>query len=136
MRLVFASLVVLGACTDEGDGYPDGMSVVSSLEEGCPGEWSPTVSAASLVGKDLTVTASYGGCEATRQWACWSGPPGSGPQQTGAVLFVYHQPAGACDALQSITSTFSIAPVVDHSYFANLSTVSIFVGGQRVEWQR
>ncbi|KAB2892814.1 MAG: hypothetical protein F9K40_17700 [Kofleriaceae bacterium] len=92
--------------------------------------------AASYVGKDMTVTASYSGCEATRQWACWSGPPGSGPQQTGFVLFVYHKPAGECDALQSSTFTFSLAPVVDHPYFQHLSTIRIVVGEQQLDWQR
>ena len=134
MRLVLASLLVLAAC-DGGDGYPEDTSAVIVMWD-CPGEES-TVDTVSYVGTDMTVTASYGGCEATRQWVCWNGlVPGSGawPPQLG--LHVFHKPAGECDALQSSTLTFSLSPVVDDRDLRDLSEIIFFVGGHRVDWLR
>jgi hypothetical protein len=138
MRFAFAALAVLAACAADGNDYPDDTSAVLVTEE-CPGE-PAGVTAVTYAGTDMTVTASYGGCQATRIWACFDGSYAiSDPPM--AEIHINHEPAGDCDALLTSSLTFSLSPVVDDAgVLGDVQRIILFVGesgaSTRVEWQR
>ncbi|MBZ0238254.1 MAG: hypothetical protein K8M05_38440 [Deltaproteobacteria bacterium] len=133
MRIVLAALLVVPGCllADGGDDYPDDTSVVL-VTDACPGPQA-IVESVTYEGTDMTVVASYGGCGATRLWACWDGRYAtSDPAQT--RIDIHHEPAGNCDALLTSQLTFSLVPMVDG--VGPLQRVRITVGGIPVDWQR
>ena len=132
MRLVLALLVVLSGCGLYEDGYPDDTdTVIETLT--CPGEPAQAQSV-TYSGMTLTVAATYGGCEATRIWACWDGDVGNAGAMEPfmASISIHHEPAGNCDALFTSELSFSIEPIVDDW----LGYVRLFIGGVTIDWQR
>jgi hypothetical protein len=99
-----------GCLLGGGDDYPEDTSrVIIAAGDECPGEL--VAEEVSIVdGTDLVVTARYGGCSATRVWACWDGtfvatdPPF-------AYVAIHHEPAGDCDALLQSEARISLAPM-------------------------
>jgi hypothetical protein len=112
-QVVLPALFVSAGCLIGcGDEYPDDTSAVLIAGEGeCPGVMVAE-EVSRTEGTNLIVDASYGGCNATRIWACWDGafvatdPPF-------AYLQIRHEPAGDCDALLSQQATISLAPLSD-----------------------
>jgi hypothetical protein len=138
MRLVLIALTVLAGCAADGTDYPADTSMVL-VDETCPGE-PANVGAVSYAGTDMSVTATYGGCQATRIWACFDGRYAiSDPPM--AEIHINHEPAGDCDALLASSLTFSLSPMVDDAgVLGDVQRIILFVGengaSTRVDWQR
>jgi hypothetical protein len=102
----------LFACGDNIQVYPDSTEAASIVvDPACPGE-KAQVSSARLEGTSLVVSATYGGCAATRIWACWDGDRGDG-NPASANIVVHALPAGDCDESLSSTATISLDPMLD-----------------------
>ncbi len=109
--LVAPALALSAGCLlGSGDEYPEDTSrVIVAAADQCPGELVGEETS-TVDGTDLVVTARYGGCDATRIWACWDGtfvataPPF-------AYVAIHHEPAGNCDALLQSEARISLAPM-------------------------
>ncbi|HVK77540.1 MAG TPA: hypothetical protein VM734_29745 [Kofleriaceae bacterium] len=132
-----AACVLGGADPDDPDDPDDVDSPtdpsVLLVEDPCPGDQAQ-VAEAQLDGEALVVTAGYGGCTATRLWACWDGLfLTSDPPQ--AIIAVRHQPAGVCDAYFTQTERISLAPLLDAlEDWAPMTTLRIHVGDTTLVW--
>lgn len=110
--LLTTSLLGLSACGDNIAVYPDRAEATSIVvTDACPGD-KAVLSSARLDGTSLVVTAQYGGCQATRIWACWDGDLGTGDPAS-ANIVVHALPSGDCDAAFTETSTISLEPMLD-----------------------
>ncbi len=128
-------LFVTVACAH--DDLPDDTSRVIVTGD-CPGGLA-TVTTATYVGTDLTVTATYGGCAPSRTWACWNGLyVTSDPPQAQVVVHHDHEAVGECAAIVTQIATISLTPIVDGRDGAAqpLDRVILSVGGTQVDWQR
>lgn len=119
---------------DDDDDLPGDTSEVL-VRASCPGS-AAVVDEVTLAGDTMVVTASYGGCGATRIWACWDGAfLESYPVQV--PIRIHHEPAGDCDAWITQTEEIALDPVIDAyvDSYGGLDPIVLNVGGESVTWE-
>ncbi len=134
-----ALLLTLPACivVDEpppSDDPPVDTSAVI-VTDLCPG-LPASVDSAEVVGDQLIVTASYGGCAPTALWACWDGTfLESYPVQ--APISIHHDDAGDCDAWLGDQTSVSLEPVIEGHIdaYGGIDTMILRVGDFSPRWE-
>jgi hypothetical protein len=141
---LIASLILAGCganASDDDDDDSDERSTIR-IEDPCSGE-EAYATMASYVGTELTVTAQYGACAPKRIWPCWNGELYfNGPAPTFTDIAIRREPGDSeCLELETSTTTFSIAPIVDgDGPLAHQNRYNIYfsdsAGSTAVEWHR